>query len=186
MNLNKFALKNSKGFTILELLVSTTIMMILAAVLFSVANKQESISLLQRETYTLAQNIRNIEQMAMSAQAVNCSGSETKIFGVHFEQSGSQWENSYILFGDCDSNRQRNVGDVDVQEIKLRKDVQFDSLSFSPINTFLDIVFVPPHPTVYFNASVLIQEAVITLSLKNDPAQQKKVKVNTVGKIEIE
>jgi prepilin-type N-terminal cleavage/methylation domain-containing protein len=174
----------SKGFTLIELFVTITIIGILSSVLFLGKTKGEERLALQSVAFQLAQDLREVQEMAMAADKMDCNGTETNSFGVHFKTNWKENERYYyILFADCNGNYTRDANDKDLRKVYLDKRVEITSLS--PSSSF-SVVFAPPVPATYINTEGWGMEGVITLSLKSDLSQTKKIKINSAGRIEIE
>jgi prepilin-type N-terminal cleavage/methylation domain-containing protein len=178
------------GFTILELLVTITVMAILSAVVLTMTAQEEKLTLLKKTAYLVAQDIREMQNLAMSGQGRNCGSSITQVFGIHFDKSGSNWNKSYILFADCNGNdlyRPSPDNDIIIRKVTLKPelDVADISLLVGNLNT-LDVTFRPPDPIISVNTATSGQEAIITLSLKSNPLKTKIIRINTVGRVQIE
>ena len=170
----------NKGFTLIELLVTITIIGILSSILFLGSSAEEKKLALQRSIFQLSQDLREIQGLAMGFWEESCPGGAATGFGIYFHRVS--FPESYLLYADCNDNQRKDGSDVILREVKLGKGVQVQSLSPSP----LDIVFVPPEPTTSIGGVESGGEGVITLSLKSDSSQQKALRVNTAGRIEIE
>jgi prepilin-type N-terminal cleavage/methylation domain-containing protein len=170
----------SRGFTLIELIVVIFIIGLLSSVLFLGRTKGEERLALQRVAYQLAQDLREVQEMAMGAGEVNCGGEISSSFGVNFNLNRSS--TSYLLFGDCDSDRVYNQdNDILLRQVELEENVQIQNLSPSP--NVLNIVFVPPDPIIFINEENWNKEGVVTFSLNSSI---KRVKINSAGRIEIE
>jgi len=158
--------------------------------------KSEKKLALTRTALKLVQDLREMEEKAMGAEKVNCSGtSVTYSFGVYFNSSFYPF--SYFLFADCDNNQRKSGSDVLLKEVFLEKGVKICKLLKPGTHSQIDetnIVFSPPDPMVFISypQGAIWQkfdwgkEQKIILCLEDDPAVQKIVKVNNAGKIEIE
>jgi len=166
----------SKGFTLTELLVVTSIILILTVVVLASYKFFQSGIFLQQSTNRLIQDIRRMEGMAIAAQ--ECSSCDPKnykySYGVYFNSSS---QDSYILFADCNNNKNYDGNDDIIEKVKLDKDIIISSLSANS----LSIVFSPPDPEVDINPSS--DEAEITLS--DNKGRSKKVIINKAGLIAI-
>lgn len=168
-----------KGISMLELLVTIAVIMILSSILFLGRNIEQKKLFLQIAGLTLAQDMREAQEMAMGAGEADCDGVKTYSFGVYFEEATP---GSYIIFADCNDNQQKDIDDELVREVVFKTAIAICELGPSPLN----IVFAPPEPIVYINGIEVGEEGVVTLCLKAEPTVQQKVKVNNVGMIEIQ
>lgn len=177
MNFQFSIFKQSKAFTIIELLVTTIIIGILSSVLFLGKTESEERLALQRSTYQLAQDLREVQGMAMGAGEVSCNGVLAHSFGIQFKAS---WQDHYILFADCDESHNRGGADEDIRTTYLEKKVKISNLL--PSSSF-SVVFAPPDPKTYIKQNDWNEEAEITLQF--DSGDTKTVKINSAGRIEI-
>ena len=170
--------KQSKGFTLIELIVVISIIGLLSGILFLGKTSGERRLALQRSAYQLSQDLREVQEMAMGAKETKCG---THNFGIYLKQGSGQ--NSYILFGDCNANCHFDDSSSDevLREVKLEKDVVYS------LPSDLHIIFVPPDPEIYINSTDCLndwgEETSVTLSLNSET---KTVKINSAGRIEIE
>lgn len=173
-----------RGFTLIEFLVVIMVIAILSAVLFMGRGAEEKRLALQVTAFKLSQDFREAQEMAMGAGETDCGGGNyTYSFGLHFYLQ--DYPNSYILFADCKDKDNRDFdknGDKVLREVFLNKDIIICALSENKLN----VVFSPPEPVSYINKKDTSTEAVVTLCLKSNPGRQMQVKVNTVGKIEVQ
>lgn len=178
-------LKNKRGFTVLELMISLAVMMILFSVLFMGRPQQEKILNLRLAAFDLAQNFRYVQELAMGSSEYVCDPQgPVFVFGLKFEKTMPQ--SSYLIFADCNGNKTRQAtdNDIDVKTVAFARDIQICELS--SLNQDLDIAFAPPDPLVYFQGALATSEVYIKLCLKSDSSIFKKVKINQAGRIEIE
>jgi prepilin-type N-terminal cleavage/methylation domain-containing protein len=182
---------DNQGFTLIELLVTITVISILSAMIFIMSGQEEKVSLLRKTVYLFSQDIREMQNMAMSAKGVSCGVNDVKVFGLHLDKSGSDWNNSYILFADCNGNNLYKPdpdNDILIRKITLKSDLKLSGVALAQgdIGNLLDITFQPPDPIIMINQATSSQEATITISLKSDPTKFKKIKINTVGRVQVE
>ncbi len=186
----------SKGFTLLEIVVVTSIIILLTVVVFVDYRGTEKDFALTRSAHKLSQDLRQVEEMAMSSQKTPLEFGEQVFpkggYGIHFVENSD----SYILFADCNDNNNydRTGGAISCEEatnltpypetikeffleegIKIKEVVPFPS----PLN----ITFTPPDPTITISGGT---QAVITLCLKDNQEITKTITVNTVGLIDTE
>lgn len=174
-----FVKKN--GFTLIELIVVIGIVALLTVLILPNYGQGREQFALQRSAHKLAQDLRQAQEMAMSAKKfhdlIPPGG-----YGIYFDKTNLP--QSYILFADCDGDKEYDLTgnpcngySEKVSEQELEKKVKIKNLTASPLN----IVFTPPDPEVFINQTFSL--GVITLT--ND-GQTKTVTVNKAGLISIE
>ena len=169
----------NKGFTMIELIVVMSIVGILSSALFFNWRSGEATFALQNSAYKLAQNIREIQEMAMEAKEIDCNGYTGSSFGVQFKRS---WPTYYKLFVDCNDNKVFDANDKTLGIVNFEKGVEISTLS--PVDSF-SVLFVPPDPITYINDKTSGIEGVITICLSSYPSKQKIITINTSGMIKI-
>lgn len=182
---NVKTMKKDKGFTLVEILVTMSIMVILSAAVFSNYRAGGDQLALQRSANKLAQDIRRAQDMAMSAKICEvCSPQQIPPgYGVYLKQN----DNYYIIYADnnpAQGNEKYNVEDKIVETIYLEAKVYIKNVQ--PVS--LSINFKPPDPKVKISGADVSDAnlAAITLSLESDSTQIKTVKVNKSGLIYVE
>lgn len=131
----------SKGFTLIEAMVVSGIIIFLAVFIvpdFLAGQKQFG---LRRSAAKLAQDLRRVQELAMSAVSFSCpTGKKMKGYGINFKNN----DNFYALLAKC-------VDGVDVllekEKIFLENEVRIKELKKdgSPASS-LDVFFYPPDP----------------------------------------
>jgi prepilin-type N-terminal cleavage/methylation domain-containing protein len=149
----KFLNKKSKGFTLLEILVSLFIVVSLTVLVFANFELGGYSFKLKRSLRGLSQQIRSVQEMAFSSKTIKDHVPQ-RGYGIHFDNISVD---KYILF----ANESTTVNyiydpglDTIIGEYYLEDDVIISGLySFPAANPVaaLDIVFVPPNPDVYIN-----------------------------------
>ncbi len=172
-----------KGFTLVEsLVVVTIILVLLAAVLVNYRVGERNLSL-NESAAILGQNLRKAEEMAMSAkefQGIIPQGG----YGINLNTG----DDFYIIFADCKKDYQYSMGNhcngfpEKVEQVSLGKRSKIASLFSGSSLSTMNIVFIPPNPTVIMSGTG--SQAVINLSLKEDASVLRTVRVNKAGLIE--
>lgn len=188
---SNFLKKNLGGFTLIELSIVVSIILILSTVVLANYSAGQKELALSRSIYKLAQDLRIAQELAMSTKDFGSPPSPPKGgYGIKFNVSEP---NHYILFADCDADKNYDISgsagqcfNADVaggypeklEDISIEKNVKIYSLS---AGNNLIITFTSPNPDVYFNPDSSL--VIITLSANG---KQKSVKVNKAGLIDIE
>lgn len=170
----------NKSFTLVELLVVTSIIILLSAIILPNYRGIERQFALQRSAHKLAQDIRRAGEMAMSTREFQEEVPEGG-YGIHLELS---WGNYYKLYADKNGNEKFDGADGEVETINLEKGVYIKNI----LPSSLSINFRSPIPTVKIKteAGQDSVNATITLSLESDSTKTKIIKVNAVGLIDVE
>ena len=197
----------SKGFTLLEIVVVTSIMLILALVVFLDYRGTEKDFALTRSAHKLSQDLRQVQEMAMSTRKTPEEWPFEGVFpkggyGMYFTTNPEN-SDSYILFADCDDEKDydslvtthtcfeadiglgqsinEKIKDFILEEGIKIKELQVDSVQVNE----LAITFVPPDPEITI-AGGGKTKAIITLCLEDNKDVIKKVTINKVGLIDTE
>jgi len=189
----------NKGFTLVELMVTVSIIGLLSVVVFANYRAGEKQFALQRSAHQLAQDIRRVQNMAMATAecpgGTGCAGIVPSGYGIILRRP-ADWKYKYRLYADIDGdNAFSDSNDTVIELIDLEKGVFIKAIRRpSPPNpnfTWGCINFKPPDPIV--NISLRDPDAYsaqlwtkITLALESDDTKIKTVKINAVGLIEIE
>jgi prepilin-type N-terminal cleavage/methylation domain-containing protein len=163
--------KWKKGFTLAELLVVIFIITILSLTVTASYRQGQKIYSLQRSAQKLAADIRKIEEMAISTKSSACGKPD---YGIYI---GSVPTTSYILFADCNFNKDFDQEDLLIEKNNLEPTVEIRAISSMPLN----LTFTPPDPTV--NIPQDRNRAIIQIS---NETGDKKIIINKAGLIEIQ
>jgi prepilin-type N-terminal cleavage/methylation domain-containing protein len=181
-----------KSFTLVELLIVIGIITILSSISFPFYRNAQKQYILESEAQKLAQEIRKVEEMGMSAKEITNPNNPSEKFvpsggyGIYFKLGPQR----IIIFADCNNSHTYTPGNAcgsipnrfpeKIKDLNLDSRVRLAHLSPS---SPLDIVFKPPDPTVFINGGDL---ATITISLESDPSKTKKIIINKAGLIYVE
>ena len=197
---NERKLNNNQGFTLVEILVVTAIIIVLSAIVIPRYRVGDQHFRVQRSAHQLSQNLRYVQEMAMGAKEIGIGivkpGHEFYPdggFGIHFDINEPD---HYIIFADCDGNGQLSPGPVAcvsptqpspvpainkfpelMEEVYFESKVEIGSMSLS---SPLHIIFRAPYPSIEISGGT---EAIINLWLANDHANTQTIIVNEAGLI---
>jgi len=200
--MRKVFLKN-KGYTLVETLVAIAIMGILFLIITPYYKTIRGTLALNRSASKLAQDIRGVQEMAISSQdflACQKFGAESNQFHENYERGYGIYvdlsDDYYILFADCDGDHMysnifdSSLPDEHVNIAYLENDICIYSIS-DEVYDAVTIAFIPPDPLVLFfvPSGVLVPGTYhfISIDLKNDYINKyKMVKVNKAGLINVD
>ena len=185
----------NKGFTLLEITVVVAIITLLATIFLANYRGGEREFALKRSAHKLAQDLRTVQEMALSGQRpppIFGGGFPKGGYGIHFFPDS----NSYILFADCDGDKEYDLSGPaiscfeagqppdyldypeKIKDLFLEEGIKISEVSPGPS---LTITFFPPDPTVTITPAA--DFAIITLSF-NDLT--RRVYINTLGLIDVD
>ncbi len=179
-----------RGFTLVELMVVIAITSILSTMIlpnFRFSEQQLSVKI---SAYRLAQDLRRVQEMAMSSIKFNGQISAGG-YGVNFVLNS----NTYILFADVNANGEYDGEGERVEEINLSRiktTAKYSYLSYpgggDPVEAWaslpeLSVIFVPPDPIVVIDSAETSYNNEYMVVLSYGSEIQKSVKVNGIGLI---
>jgi prepilin-type N-terminal cleavage/methylation domain-containing protein len=180
--------RNSRGFTLIEVLVVISLTAILTGILLGYNRESGKQLLLTRDQAKLVNLITRSKYLSTStflegALPANPTDPKTCGYGVHVEKtSGEAFIFKEVALNCSSSDNRYSSGDVRLSgELNF---VKLDSrvLQFAPTTTLNDVVFIPPDPLIVINGDKLVTEAVLAVETK-DGLSKVLVKVNNAGRI---
>lgn len=175
----------NKGITMIEMMVTIAIMAVMVAAVFFNWRPAESSFALNRSAHQLAGDLRRAQQLSISTRVFSCAGQDADFsgYGVYLNKTN---KNSYHLFENCTANYLYSSGES-LSQPRLEEGVEIKSITItgpSGSSGQASIVFVPPDPKVFIQGQGFGHEAVIVLGLAG--GEEKQVKINNAGRIEVE
>ena len=169
----------NKAFTLVETLVVIVIIVILSLIILPNYNSMRQQLAFQRSAFKLAQDIRTVQEMAMSAKEFEGETPEGG-YGIHFSSV-----TSYIIFAD-DGNGKYSASEK-VKDISLENGIKINSISPG----LQAIIFFPPDPEIFFmnnggNDIVSLDDITINIALSSDTSKNVNIIINRAGLINIE
>lgn len=175
----------SQGFTIVELLVSITIVTLLSTVIIFQFSKFDSQLLLRNVAYEVAGAIREAQVYGVSVTGVG--GTFNTSYGVHFDAGAK----TYILFKDTGDRIYQPAEALKTLEVG-GKNNSISSLclvtggSTDCTLTSLDLVFKRPEPDAKYAANGAVTTASnAIIKITSSAGSQREVYVYTTGQISI-
>lgn len=169
----------SKGFTLIEIVVVVSIIVIITGiVIFNIGSVRQNSALL-KSAQNLSLNMRQVQNYSLSskdfkAQGVPCG------WGIHFNGLGST---SYIIFADLASSQdcsnrdflRASDGSEDFEVVNFDAGIVISNLS----NNLSDIIFYPPEPSIVFTPD----QAIASITLINRSSSTRTITINKTGAI---
>ena len=149
---------NASGFTLIEMLVVTAVMMIISGLLLASNSRFGGTVQLESLAYDIALSIRQAQVYGISVRQF-APGVFTAGYGMHFEMSSPT---TYVLFGDAVSaNGLYDTGEV-VNTTSITKGYTIQKLCVTQTGnaedctiTKLDVLFKRPEPDAFISANSL-------------------------------
>ena len=135
----------SKGFTLVELLVVTGIIVIFTAMILPNYRLGDDQLAIQRSAHKLSQDIRRAQEFAISVKEFN--GSLPSGYGIYFNLNQPD---RYVIFADLNDDGLYSGLNEKTEEAILEGNVRIDSFEPVTTETSLTIFFAPPDPTITF------------------------------------
>lgn len=172
-----------KGFTLIEMMVSITVVGILSASVLLGWRPAQATFHLRQAAFQIAGDLRRTQQLSLSAHQFTCQTLPPESytgFGLYFNTATPT---SYQVFENCSAdNRTRDSGETQ-ETLYFPADVTIKSLTQNGTSVdSLNVLFVPPNPDTYINETSSGTEAEITLTNGTSTAV---IKINNSGQIEV-
>jgi len=190
--MTKFYFLKNKGFTLIEILIVISIIVILSIFVFVNYRTGQRELALERATNKLVQDLRYIQKMALELTVV--PGTDIAPSGGYGIYIDIQSPTQYILFADCDKNREYTTNENVcggqrpelIETVQLEREVEISEICFNSKCDNIErpyIIYLPPDPITFIRGG---DEARITLRLRENPNRTKTIFVGFLGVIYIE
>ncbi|NOY35892.1 MAG: prepilin-type N-terminal cleavage/methylation domain-containing protein [bacterium] len=186
------------GFTLVELLVTMSILVVITSMILANYPKFSGTLALKRTAQEIALTVRQAQVYGLSVREFGAGSGVFPGYGVHFDIVGSP--DTFVLFADINKNKSYDAGDgcggastECVQMFKINTGDKISKLcgdeqSFPPGDCSLgqlDIVYLRPTPTVTLEGDgSSFSDADIVV--RSPRGEEKKIKVWLSGQIGVE
>jgi prepilin-type N-terminal cleavage/methylation domain-containing protein len=186
--------KSKKGFTLVELLVTISIMAIVTASVFGYSRQNENRNNLIRAQQRLVFELRRAQSLAMSnsQNPKDTSGNKCARWGIKFILTDGVYDSYSLQSQTCPKNLS-NKCDCSVRQTP----VVLENINL-PNNIFIantadtdfygSIYFFPPEPIVeyvdnYGQDKILDDPEGLTITIKNSSQESRQVLINSIGQV---
>ncbi|MDP3991099.1 MAG: type II secretion system protein [Candidatus Nealsonbacteria bacterium] len=182
----------NKGFTLIELMVVTGIIVLLTALVlpnYRIGDRQLT---LERAAHKLSQDLRRTQEMAMSSYfSLEKTGGEVPEGGYGMRFLRETEPKQYRLFGDGNADGLGpSSNDYDIETIDIEEGVIIKTLTTDTRGSVNNmwVTFIPPDPEIRFSPGGIAEAGWIKIILasENDLSKTKSVYVNKAGLIYVE
>lgn len=180
-------LRFQRGLMLSELLITVAVILLLTSLVMVNYREGQKGVMLERAAHKIAQDIRAVQEMALSGrECPECGGEEPESYGIYFNKQLSPEQ--YIIYADKNGNKVYNPppDDADIEIIALEEGVFIKTIDPNPNK--ISINFLPPDPTIIMKLQHggEANETKIEIALTADQAKIKIITINTAGLIEID
>ena len=192
----------SPAFTLIEMMVVLTIVMIITATVLVSSNQFNGSILLRSLASQIGLSIREAQLYGVSVKQVSGASADqafNTVYGVYFGAAAAPSGGSYSVFADNDNNQQDNGTSEDVEIFHIPKGFSISSVCVAkssggsycpPISTtgWLSIMFKRPDPNAHFYTDADSSDATYsgaTIVVKSPSGATRTVSISSTGLIAI-
>jgi|WetSurMetagenome_2_1015567.scaffolds.fasta_scaffold01475_9 prepilin-type N-terminal cleavage/methylation domain-containing protein len=176
---------NNSGFTLLELIVSISVITILIAIFFTNYHGADQRTNLTSVAQKLVSDIRTAQNNSLGSVpygGVLPAGG----WGIHLDTTNN---NKYLLFADVNNNKVYDVGEAlpasGGSTFTLPANTVISDLTDGGSHSNLDITFLPPDPITRIYWSQFSSSTIASIVIKQNIVNRtENVNVNILGLIE--
>jgi prepilin-type N-terminal cleavage/methylation domain-containing protein len=182
--------KNNKGFTIIELVVTTSILVIITvSILASYPKFRETVSL-KKTVQEAALAVRKAQSYGLGVREFGGGTNIYPGYGAHFDTAS---QDSFLVFADVNGNNKYDGPSEDVETFKIQTAEKISDIcanvKISPPGTCgldrADIIFYRPKPLVVIMANDSVFSDV-EIKISSASGQVKTIVVLSSGQISTE
>ncbi len=171
-----------KGLTLVEMMTVIVVVSILAAMVFGNYGKGQEGLALERAGQRLLQDTRRVQETAMSGAL----GSGVNAIGLYFNKTSGN-ETKYLIYNNTNANYYYEAGtDTIAEQINIESRIKICDIKDNGVSVNnISVSFMPPEPVTRINNNYSGHEATIVLCISSDTSKTRTIKINNLGRIEI-
>jgi prepilin-type N-terminal cleavage/methylation domain-containing protein len=190
----KKSVSQHRGFGLVELMVSISIMTLVSTVILVKNRSFNNALLLRNQAYEIAFSLRQAQLLAVSSTRE--AGALSNQFGLHFNISGTQ-SDKYRLFRD-DSNLSTNIGRYDGGDVNIGTlgllDSRFEIVSITngsgtSLGNELSVTFIRPNFDALFKSAAggyFSGPVYLNVAAKESPTATRSVEITSTGQVSVQ
>jgi|GEM_PF-1647531 len=187
--------RSSRGFTLIEILISLFIMVVLSTAVFVSFRTGDKNLALERSAHQMAQHIRKAMEMSLQAEQSSVCGDPSDLsgYGLYVDEGSPT---TYLLYANCngeDSEGYDASQDESVTTFSLDEAIEISDVSNGENSDKMwGIVFFPPDPRIEIctndpcNGANQVNSGLIELRVKSDPSFTRTITINQRGTIDVD
>ena len=149
---NFFKFKRSDGFSLVELLVSISIITLMSTLFLTNYHSTNERSALILAAQKLSSDVRIAQNKSLGSSEYGDDNIPTGGWGVHIEEGGE----NYTIFADDNGNYTFDIGEDNISDgaefLKFPPNVTIKEINVNSLEVAsLDVVFLPPNPVTFIN-----------------------------------
>jgi len=184
--MNKINLKDNKGFSLIELLVSIAILVIVSGIVFFNQSGFNNNVLLENLAYEISLTIRQAQSYGLQSRETGTGSDDfTAGYGVYFDLDNPD---KLVLYLDENKNHIYDLGETEVDSLKITSGSEITELCVGAdcTATKLSISFIRPDPTAYISNNNTSLESTGKITLTSRKSEEKVISINRLGQISID
>ena len=182
----------SKGFTLIEMLVTVSLIIIITSATLLNFNSLGDAFDLDREVQSVAQDIKNAISMTMALEEYEGAPADRIVaYGIRFINNSDEYERIVYFINPDDPTDGLTTSVLETVRIEKSKIVSIKTSQIGVSRSEIVIVFVPPHPKTFIGTigsswTSQYDNAYIEIASKSDSTNTRTINVNKYGRIEIQ
>ncbi len=177
----------ARGFSLIELLVSISIIAVVSGVVVARNNSFEGAMLLRNQAYLVASAVREAQLLAVSGTGQT---DQVQRYGVFISTTAGQ-QNTIFIFRDANNNRRFDGGEV-VSSVRIDGRFQIDSISgASGAHGSASVTFLRPNYDATFSSASATFTGPLHIHLRrvgragNDMGAVRRITVTSSGQVSV-
>ncbi len=180
-------MKNIKGFSLIEFLVTMSIFTVISMALFINYPQFKGKVALKKTVQEVALSIRQAQVYGLAVREFGIGTNVFPGYGVNFDISGGD-ANSFVLFADVDQNNLYGGAGEDVEQYVIQTGDRIYELCanncLTPIDS-LNIIFLRPNPIVTLTEDGSMTFSNAQIKIRSQGGEERFITVWATGQVSV-